>query len=244
MEQPIDGPRGWDLVLRHRRCVLPLAWEYRHLGVPLEDLESEGNVGLLEAAARFDAGRGVSFLSYAAWWIRKCILQAVSRQALLVRLPRGRVEQLARIRRAERDLSARLSRAPTVEEIANEAGLRVRHVEGLLLQARREVSLDEPVGRDGTLRLEDVLAGPAAGPDRLAALADGERLLHALVRLLPERQRVVVVLRYGLDGEEPRTLSEIAYGLDLSRERVRQIEAAALRALRGLLDPGRNPVSA
>lgn len=233
----------WREIEPHLSCVLPLAWEYRHLGVPLEDLEAEGTLGLLEAAARFDPTRGVRFFSYAAWWIRKCIVEAISRQSMLVRLPRGPVRRLRLVREAERDLMARLGRAPTSEEIARAAGLREREVERTLLCARRVVSLDDPVGREGTRTLEDVLADPREErlDDAMARSAGTVRLL-ALLDHLPARQRTVLVLRFGLEGDPEQTLSAIGDRLGVTRERVRQLEKKALELLRRSIDAP-DPVS-
>ena len=217
----------------HLDRVLPLAWEYRHLGVPLEDLEAEGALGLLEAAARFDPSRGVRFLSYAVWWIRKRMVEAISRQSLLVRLPRGAVERLRRVRRSERELTASLGRPPTCEELARATGLREREVDLVLLSARKEVSLEEPVGRDRTRSLEEILADPRdPGPESALAQASGSSEVQRLLHQLPARPRTVLVLRFGLEGDPELTLADIGERLGVTRERVRQLERKGLELLR------------
>ena len=224
---------AWGRVEAHLDRVLPLAWEYRHLGVPLEDLEAEGTLGLLEAATRFDPARGVRFLTYAGWWIRKRIVEAVSRQSLLVRLPRGAVERLRRVRRAERDLSAKLGRAPSCEEIARACDLRARDVDLVLLSARREISLEEPVGRDGSRLLEDVLPDLRdPGPEDALAQASGSSHVRALLGRLPARARAVLVLRFGFAGDPDLSLSDVGALLGVTRERARQLERKGLELLR------------
>lgn len=224
---------AWGRVEAHLDRVLPLAWEYRHLGVPLEDLQAEGTLGLLEAATRFDPARGVRFLTYAGWWIRKRIVEAVSRQSLLVRLPRGAVERLRRVRRAERDLTAQLGRAPTCEEIARACNLRARDVDLILLSARREVSLEEPVGRDGSRLLEDVLPDLRdPGPEDALAQASGSSHVRTLLGRLPARARAVLVLRFGFAGDPDLSLSDVGALLGVTRERARQLERKGLELLR------------
>jgi RNA polymerase sigma factor (sigma-70 family) len=232
--------QAWREIEPHLSCVLPLAWEYRHLGVPLEDLQAEGTLGLLEAAARYDPTRGVRFFSYAAWWIRKCIVEAISRQSMLVRVPRGPIRRLRIVREVERELSARLGRAPTTEESARGAGLREREVERALLTTRRVVSLHDPVGRDGNRTLEEVLADPREGRvDESLSRASGVVRLQALLDRLPARQRTVLVLRFGLDGHPEQTLQAIGTRLGVTRERVRQLEQKGLEQLRRGVVPGR-----
>ena len=224
---------AWDQVEAHLDRVLPLAWEYRHLGVPLEDLEAEGTLGLVEAALRFDPARGVRFLTYAGWWIRKRIVEAISRQSLLVRLPRGAVERLRRVRRAERDLTATLGRSPTCEEMGRACGMLARDVDLVLLSARREVSLEEPVGRDGSRLLEEVLSDAREpGPEDALARASGHAQVRGLLWRLPARARAVLALRFGFTGDPDLSLSDVGALLGVTRERARQLERKGLEILR------------
>ena len=242
--KPTDAPRGssgshdeqiWELVRRHEASVAWLAREYRHLGIPFEDLKGEGILGLIEAAGRFDPKRGVRFITYGLWWARKRIGEIAMRQASLVRVPRYRLRRLTRVRAAEHDIAAAIGRPPTTEEIAREAGMPVRDVETLLGYCRREVSLQERVGSMATLLLEETIAGcPDAAPDAGLFREDRESLLWKLLSELPDRQQRILVWRFGLDGHSRKTLAEVGEILDLSRERVRQMQSRAIASLRRL----------
>ena len=229
-------PECPDWINSHRGSIFWVARDYRHLGVPLEDLLAEGIVGLLEAASRFDPARGVKFVSYASWWIRKRICDAVSRQAALVRLPRYRLRHLSLVRAAEREAAFLLGRAPTTEEIAKTAGMRTRDVDLLLGLSTREISLDALVNPDSGLSIEETLPQQAMGSPDEALLRD-ERLsiLERILARLPLRESQILTMRFGLDGRPPRTLADVSRRFGLSRERVRQIEARSLESLRRLL---------
>jgi RNA polymerase primary sigma factor len=229
--------RAWALVEAHRGFACWVAKAYRDLGVPEEDLQAEGYLGLLEAALRFDPGRGAKFSTYAAWWVRKRIQDAVAAHAALVRLPDYQRRRVASVRLAERELEASSGRKPTVAEIAARCRMDPRVVEGVLAGRRREVSLDDLVARKGDKRLEEVLPGfEAASPD--AELLRGEiaRLAARLLARLSARQRAVLSLRFGFEGSPPLPLSEVARRVGISRERVRQLERRALRQLRQLME--------
>lgn len=226
-----------DLVTSHLFYVIQVAKEYRNLGIPFEDLMSEGNLGLMEAAKRFDRTRGVKFISYATWWIRKRMWDLVARQVSLVRIPKYRLEQLRRIRQIERDLRSSLGRSPTIDEIAHNAFMPGAEVEALLTQSQREISLDTVVNADSGMRLEEIVA------ERSTAPPDGglvrERTAASLLRFLdhlPNRQKRILSMHYGLGGEKVRTLAEIGRILGVSRERVRQLERQGLTRMRRLMD--------
>ncbi len=242
--KPVDPPGGsssppddrvWELVRRHEASVAWLAREYRHLGVPFEDLKGEGILGLVEAAGRFDPTRGVRFITYGLWWARKRIGEIAMRQAGLVRMPRYRLRRLTRVRSVEREIAAAVGRPPTTEEVALEAGIPLREVETLLGYCRREVSLSERVGGMATLLVEETLAGcPEAAPDAGLLREDRAKLLTRLLDGLPDRQRQVLVWRFGLDGRPRKTLAEVGELLGLSRERVRQMQGRAIASLKRL----------
>ncbi|HKQ60986.1 MAG TPA: sigma-70 family RNA polymerase sigma factor [Candidatus Polarisedimenticolaceae bacterium] len=226
----------WELARAHLGYIVHLAREFRTLGIPLEDLQAEGVLGLLEAAERFDPARGVKFLSYAAWWIRKRMRELIARDATLVRMPRYQLERLRVVRLAERELEAELGRPPSTEEVARLAGLSACDVEVVHGLSRREVSLSESVSRSGQVRLEDTLAqSGSAAPDFDLLREDAKALVRRLLEHLTPRRREILALRFGLDGEGPQPLGEIAGRLGLSRERVRQLEQEALRELRRLV---------
>jgi len=226
-----------DLVTSHLFYVIQVAKEYRNLGIPFEDLMSEGNLGLMEAAKRFDRTRGVKFISYATWWIRKRMWDLVARQVSLVRIPKYRLEQLRHVRHIERDLRSSLGRNPTIDEIAHGASLPSADVEALFTQSQREISLDTIVNADSGMRLEEVVAEKATMPP------DGglfrERAAASLLRFLdhlPSRQREILSMHYGLGGTKVQTLAEIGRVLGVSRERVRQLERQGLSRMRRLMD--------
>ncbi len=203
-----------------------LAREYSHLGVPLEDLVNEGNVGLLQAARRFDALRGTRFLTYAAAWIRKQILSALEKHARLVRLPAYRMKTLRRMLSAERALTQRLGRTPDREELGEQMHARRGEVERLQSFRFHEVSIDadDDEGRPALAPLSDA---QALTPEDELLRDETFRLVHGALAILGPRERTVLVERYGLADGQVRTLREVACALGLSRERVRQIESTA-----------------
>lgn len=222
-----------ELIAAHRSQVAALARQHHHRGVALEDLEAEGTIGLIEAAARFDASHGAEFGTYAAWWIQKRIRECASRQASMVRLPRYQLERIRRSRQAERELAAERGRRPTAEEIADRSGMTVTEIEFLRARFPRQVSLDDPVDARHELRIVDVLADPRSlSPDLGIVLRETLDRMLRMICELPARYREVLSKRYGLDGTEPMTLAELGMALSLSRERVHQIERQALRVLR------------
>lgn len=222
-----------DLVARHRAQVAALARPYGRPGIPLEDLEAEGTIGLIEAAARFDAAHGAEFATYASWWIHKRIRECAARHHCVVRFPRYQIERIRRSRIAERELAAERGRRPTGEEIARRSGLTVAEVEFLRARYPRQVSLDDPVDPRHDLRIADILADrDQPSPDYAVVLRETLERVRRMLRRLPSRYREVLSKRFGLDGAEPMTLAELGASLSLSRERVHQIERQALRVLR------------
>ena len=233
-----------DLVTSHLFYVIQVAKEYRSLGIPLEDLMSEGNLGLMEASKRFDRTRGVKFISYATWWIRKRMWDLVARQVSLVRIPKYRLEQLRRVRQIERDLRASLGRTPSVEEIAQGVAMKSAEVETLLSQSHREISLDTIVNTDSGMRLEELVAEKATAAPDVSLFS--ERTAASLLRFmdhLPSRQKEILSMHFGLGGAKVRTLAEIGRTLGVSRERVRQLERQGLTRLRRLMDLQSRPIA-
>jgi RNA polymerase primary sigma factor len=229
------------LVTANLRLVYSLAGRYRGRGVPFEDLVQEGTVGLLRAAEKFDHRRELRFSTYAAWWIRRALHDAVA-NARPIRVPDGARRQLAAIERADDELRRAGTGAPTTAAIAERAGTSERAVHTLRTAARVTASLDDPVG-DGATPLGELIAG-TDGSDvwRAAETDETHRDLRAMLRLLPARHREVLVRHYGLLGDNAESHDEIAPRLGIGVERSRQIEREALHWLRSV--PGSTRLAA
>jgi len=221
-----------QLVRANLRFVVSVAKRYQNLGVPLSDLINEGNVGLLRAARRFDGSRGTKFISYAVWWIRQAILQALAEQGRVVRIPMNRAGEVSKLTRARSSLRQELGRAPTVAELSEATSLDPTEVEGLLLMTQGALSLDAPVSAEDDGRLMDYLPAEGAEADRAAfERALKETVDEALTGLKP-REASVLRLYYGLDEQSPMTLEDIGTQMGVTRERIRQIKEKALLRLR------------
>ncbi len=221
------------LVEANLRFVVHYAKRYRGLGLAYMDLIHEGSLGLMEAAKRFDPERNVKFISYAVWWVRQAIFHALSEHARVFRLPQKLSSQVSRLEAAREKLKSELERAPTTEELAERTSLSKQEVEQLLLAAGDDVSLSTAVGDDGTLELGDTLEQDTVPSVEVEMIRTSfERRIQEMVGALDEKERDVMRMRFGLDGEEPKTLQEIGEAMGLSRERIRQIESRAKEKLR------------
>ncbi len=221
------------LVEANLRFVITVAREYQNQGVPLADLISAGNLGLITAAERFDETRGFKFISYAVWWIRQSILQTVAEHSRVVRLPLNRVDLLRRISRYVNNRQQETSGRPPEEEIAEELGISVKQVVDTLASGQRILSLDMTFGEDDENSLLDIMTDEnQESPDHLLMQNSLEDEIFAALDTLEEREREVIRLYFGLGGDAEMTLEEIGIRFRLTRERIRQIKEKALRKLR------------
>ena len=221
------------LVRSNLRFVVSVAKKYQNQGVPLSDLINEGNLGLIRAAHKFDETKGIKFISYAVWWIRQAILQALAEQSRVVRVPLNRAGALHRIGRRTSSLLQELGREPTVEEIADDLEITREEVERTLVISQSSLSLDAPITPGEDNRLLDYLPDQfSPGPEDEAYDQALRKTIEDALSTLKDREAKILRLYFGLDEQEPMTLEEIGTLLGITRERVRQIKEKALLRLR------------
>jgi RNA polymerase primary sigma factor len=220
-----------SLVQSNLKFVVSYVKKYRGMGLGLLDLIDEGNIGLIEAAKRFDPGRNVRFVSYAVWWIRQAIIHALTLNSRITRIPQKLADQISQMKKKSAELKIELGREPTREEIAGVMKLTVTDIEDLEILAERNVSLSDPIN-DDEMEVEDRLSDPSSPSVEYQIIkASIQQQIRETLGELDEKEAHVIKLRFGLDDDRPRTLQEIGQQLQLTRERIRQIEQKAMRKL-------------
>ena len=229
-----DGVALNKLVRANLRFVVSVAKQYQNQGLTLSDLINEGNLGLIKAAKRFDETRGFKFISYAVWWIRQSILQAIAEQGRLVRMPLNRIGNYSKISKASVQLEQVLHRDPSIDELADVLEISANEILEAMNVSGRHMSLDTPMGSDeDSNSLVDVIANENVELPDVSLLSDSLKLeVQRALTSLTQRESDVIVHYFGLDGKSNHTLEEIGEMFNLTRERVRQIKEKAIRRLR------------
>jgi RNA polymerase primary sigma factor len=232
-----DAAARQQMILANLRLVVKIAHDYARYGLPLLDLISEGNIGLMKAVDRFDPKKGGKLSTYAAWWIKQAIKRALANQSKTIRLPAHLVDKIAKMRRAEHHLTERFGREPTPEEIALELDVEPSVIQQWQVVALRPASLDAPIGEDGDTSFSEII-GDEASHTAYELLNDAQLRteVERLMKRLDFREREILRFRFGLHNTEEETLDDVGKRFHITRERVRQIQNAAVSKLHDLLE--------
>ncbi|MEP2775957.1 MAG: RNA polymerase sigma factor RpoD/SigA [Luteolibacter sp.] len=238
-----DGEARAHMIRANLRLVVKIAQDYSNYGLPVTDLISEGNIGLMKAVERFDPEKGGKLSTYAAWWIKQSIKRALANQSKTIRLPVHMVDKIAKMRRISSMLAEALGREPTDEELAEEVGLPTRKVAMLKQASQRPTSLDAPINDGESTEFGEIISDERA-ENPLEMLADknlhGE--IDGLLSVLDERERRIIDERFGLNGKKPLTLEEVGREFGVTRERIRQLQNSALTKMRRALRKKEKPM--
>ena len=225
------------LISSNLRLVVKIAHDFKGLGLPLLDLISEGNIGLMRAVEKFDPSKGAKLSSYAAWWIKQSMRRALANQARTIRIPVQSASKIGKIQNAKAKLTQTLGREPTDKEIATEINLTERTVTGLRQGKASTISLFDPIQNGAEGEFKDIIPDDKTiAPNDIVQDDKTLQLMMKMVAKLPERERVILKLRFGLDGGKPKTLEEVSHAIGRTRERVRQIQNQALERLRAAIE--------
>ena len=226
-----------NLISSNLRLVVKIAHDFKGLGLPLLDLISEGNIGLMRAVEKFDPTKGAKLSSYAAWWIKQSMRRALANQARTIRIPVQSASKIGKIQNAKAKLTQTLGREPTDKEIATEINLTERTVTGLRQGKASTISLFDPIQNGAEGEFKDIIPDDKTiAPNDIIQDDETLQLMMKMVAKLPERERVILKLRFGLDGGKPKTLEEVSHAIGRTRERVRQIQNQALERLRAAIE--------